>query len=430
LDEIDSALVGAAAADPELWPDFEALCDLGGRFAGTPGERAALGLLRQRGAAATGCRVRSIPVAYGGWRAGECRLDFLSGAAPAVPCHPLVRSVATPPEGLTAEVLDLGRGTPEQFAADADEIRGRIVLVRHEYMFAAGHLHRRRKYAWALERGAVGFMIAAPVAGDRLVAGSCGRHGPEGIPAVGISLETAAHLARRGSGLPRVRLLVAAEEQPATTETLVFDLAGRSDERVVLSAHLDGHDLAESAIDNATGVAVALAVARAMAPRVAGFRLGLSLCLFSVEEWGLTGSRLYVDALAPAERDHIALDVNLDSVGGSARLTALTSDFPHLDAFVRQVADGAGRPIGIYRPLMSNSDHANFAAAGIPALRLVAGFDEPASNLRYVLTPADTRDKVTAAELAAAAATATALVIAACQAPAEMMSRLRRRNGM
>ena len=230
------------------------------------------------------------------------------------------------------------------------------------------------------------------------------------------------------AGLPRVRLRIATEEQPATTETLVFDIAGRSEERVVLSARLDGHDLAESAIDNASGVAVALAVARAAAPHLAGFRRGLSLCLFSVEEWALTGSRLYVDALGPPERDRIALNVNLGSVGGSAVLTALTSDFPHLDGFVRQVAHRCGQPIGVHWPLMSNSDHANFVRAGIPALRLVAGFDDPASNLRYVLTPADTRDKVSAAELGTAAAAGTALVIAACDAPAETMRRLRERE--
>ena len=38
---------------------------------------------------------------------------------------------------LTAEVVDLGRGTPEEFEAHAADIKGRIVLVRHELMFAA-----------------------------------------------------------------------------------------------------------------------------------------------------------------------------------------------------------------------------------------------------------------------------------------------------
>ena len=49
---------------------------------------------------------------------------------------------------------------------------------------------------------------------------------------------------------------------------------------------------------------------------------------------------------------------------------------------------------------MPNSDHANFARRGIPALRLVAGFDEPDSRLRYLLTPGDTLDKIAPKELA------------------------------
>ena len=48
---------------------------------------------------------------------------------------------------------------------------------------------------------------------------------------------------------------------------------------------------------------------------------------------------------------------------------------------------------------MANSDHANFAAHGIPAVRLIAGFGVPASNLRLLLTAADTREKVRPDEL-------------------------------
>src|SRR6202022_5068135 len=98
-------------------------------------------------------------------------------------CHPLVRSVATPSEGLTAEVVDLGRGTPEEFAAHWAEIAGRFVLVRHELMFAAGTIHRRRKYNMAREAGAVGFLIAGSLPGG-LVPGSSGRDaGAGGLPA-------------------------------------------------------------------------------------------------------------------------------------------------------------------------------------------------------------------------------------------------------
>jgi aminopeptidase YwaD len=416
---LDAKIAAALLADTGLWRDFNDICDCGGRLAGTESERRAFALLRERVRAASPANAgRSIPVPYGGWRATRATLR-LSDGSPAA-CHPLVRTIATPADGLTAEVIDLGRGTPEEFEAHTADIAGRIVLVRHELMFAAGTIHRRRKYDAARACGAVGFLIAGPLAGH-VVAGSSGRQSGEGIPALGIAPETAARLARRATGFPTVTMTIETAEAPAETETLLYDYPGKTDEWVVLSAHVDGHDLAESAMDNGTGLASVLAVTRALAPQVAGFRRGLRVMFFSVEEWALTGSAQYVEQLGAAERGKIALNVNLDSVAGSSSLAALTSGYAGVEPFVLSVAEANGSAVRPVRPLMTNSDHANFAQAGIPALRLVAGFDDPAAHLRLVLTPADTRDKVGQAELHAATLFTAALVAAACNAePAEV----------
>ena len=127
-----------------------------------------------------------------------------------------------------------------------------------------------------------------------------------------------------------------------------------------------------------------------------------------------------------AERQQIALNINLDSVAGAGALTALCSRFPALADFVRRTTAAAGLPVGIHLPLMENSDHANFAAHDIPALRLVAGFDDPASNLRHVLTAADTRDKATEPELRTAALATAALVWEALTCPATELANCRR----
>uniref|UniRef100_UPI000A457827 M28 family peptidase n=1 Tax=Microvirga massiliensis TaxID=1033741 RepID=UPI000A457827 len=321
----------AMRSDTALWADFQILCDFGGRLSGTSSESAAMDWLRTRGAEVCGVACRDIPVSYKGWRALHTRLTLAGGYE--ARCHPLVRTVGTEPGGLTAEVIDLGRGTPEEFEAHRAEIAGRIVLVRHELMFAAGTIHRRRKYDLAREMGAVGFLIAGPTQGD-VVAGSSGRVGDAGIPALGIAPETAARLARTAHGWPSATLDIAIEESQAETASLVFDLPGLTDEWVVLCAHVDGHDLAESAMDNASGVAAALAAARAVAPRVPRMRRGLRLAFFSVEEWALTGSAQYVEAMDEATRKSIAIVINLDSVGGSPRLSALTSGFAGLEPFL------------------------------------------------------------------------------------------------
>ena len=83
--------------------------------------------------------------------------------------------------------------------------------------------------------------------------------------------------------------------------------------------------------------------------------------------------------------------------------------------------------MGVYLPLMENSDHANFAAHGIPALRLVARFDEPGSNLRHVPTAADTRDTVNLGELRLAALAAASLTWAALTASDAELAALRSR---
>jgi len=86
--------------------------------------------------AATGVACVEMLVPYQSWRPLHCALKDSHGNA--LTSHPLLRSAATPPGGLEAEVVDLGHGTPEQFRAHANEIADRFVLVRHELMFAAG----------------------------------------------------------------------------------------------------------------------------------------------------------------------------------------------------------------------------------------------------------------------------------------------------
>jgi aminopeptidase YwaD len=108
------------------------------------------------------------------------------------------------------------------------------------------------------------------------------------------------------------------------------------------------------------------------------------------------------------------LNVNLDSVAGADGLTALTSGVPGMSGFVRAALAPAGSAVGIHAGFMGNSDHANYLRAGIPALRLCAGFDQPRSNLRLLLTAGDTRDKVAPAQLRAAAEVAATLALAAC----------------
>lgn len=393
------AVLEAIGADPLLGFDFAALCDAGGRLAGSASATSAFTFAALR--MSTIGPLRNESSAYAGWTCHEARIETPDGRE--IPCTPLLGTL--PCRALVLDLRDAGRGAPGQY----QDVAGRCAMTRHEYPFATHTLHRRAKLAAAQEAGAAAFLIVQPEPGAGPVSGSSGRAGGHGIPALGIAAEGAALLREAG----RLRITIEAEDHPAETPNLIVELPGRGRHFVVLSAHLDGHPLGESAIDNASGVAAALAIARAMAPLVEHCEYGLMLCVFGAEEWAPAGSRAWLAAQPAGRRARMALNINLDSIVGSARLTALTGGFASLPPLLR----GALPALGIHEPLTANGDHADFAALGVPAARILAGFDEPDSRLKYLLTAADRRRLVPDAELRMATLACARLVWAALHAP-------------
>src|SRR5436305_1408715 len=180
--------------DPELWPDFLALCAFGGRLTGAPGEIAARDWAALRLAAIHAGGVQREPTSYVGWTCSDARVLLLPD------CEPLDSNVLlccgdTPAEGLDVEVVDCGRGTPEDIGASGSRLVGRAALVRHDYMFGSDTVHRRLKLDAAIAAGAAAFLIAATEPGLGAVSGSAGlTTAARKIPGFGISAEAAASL--------------------------------------------------------------------------------------------------------------------------------------------------------------------------------------------------------------------------------------------
>jgi hypothetical protein len=410
----DAFLAALRADAPALEADFNAICDTGGRLQGSPSAEAAFALLAERLGAIGAGTLSTFHAPFRGWTLDAVTIA-LPGEPEPVPCAALPGSVSTPEEGLELEVVDLGRGTPEEIAAAGERLRGRAVLLRHEYAFSPGTIHRRLKLAAAAAAGAAAAVMVQPFEGYGPVAGGANACP---IPCFGVGIEGARRLVAAGRARFRLQGRRAMTEAP----NLILDIPGAGPGRVVLSAHLDGHALAESAIDNATGVAALLSLARAAAPHLAGLPRGLRVCVFGAEEWSLWGSRAWLATLPEAEIAAMALNINLDSIAGSPRLTALTSQYPALPGFLREAA---GPALAMHEPVSVSSDHANFAARGVPAFRLIAGFGEPESRLSRLLTAADTRDAVPMEELREATEIAGAILWHALAADAESMAALR-----
>lgn len=412
--------------DHAVWADYLTLCQFGGRLTGSPSEAAARDWAIERLNSIGAGRVSRHPTPYVGWQCFESRLELASGEV--LDATPLLHSASTPADGLELDVVDCGRGTPEDILAAGPRLRGQAALVRHEFMLATNTVHRRVKLNAAIEAGAAAFLIAAPTLGLGPVTGSgVTRKGVSAIPALGISGEAAERIMTASCARVRIRLATALQPD-AQTETIVLDLPGRDADYVVLSAHIDGHALGESALDNATGVAVALSLARAAAPYAKALPRGLKICLFSAEEWALSGSQAWLASLAEAEVRRMAFNLNLDTVTGGTRLTALTSGFTGLGRFVTNAANDVDIDLGIHVPIMVNSDHASFAALGIPALRLVSGFNEPTSKIRLLLTRHDRADLVAPEDFVKPTRVAWSILRTALTAPAEKLIELRSRQ--
>jgi aminopeptidase YwaD len=139
---------------------------------------------------------------------------------------------------------------------------------------------------------------------------------------------------------------------------------------VLVTAHLDSVIGGPGASDDASGVGLALELARVL--RDYNTDKELRLVLFGSEEKGLVGSRYYVDQLQPAELDRIVGVFNSDMVAtsnpDSNDLYVMTVD--GVRNLVSDAAEAAGSRLGNSSLLpaeFGRSDHVPFHEVGISA---------------------------------------------------------------
>ena len=164
-----------------------------------------------------------------------------------------------------------------------------------------------------------------------------------------------------------------------------------SDEVVVYTAHHDhlgigapndaGDAIYNGARDNASGVALVMAIAQALKATAEPPRRSVLIALVGAEEQGLLGSQYYAEnpTFRPGK---IAANVNFDSVniwGETHDVAFIGLGKSTVDTFVVPIAAAQGRVVkpdlfpqagSFYR-----SDQFNFAKIGVPALYLKPGTD-------------------------------------------------------
>jgi Zn-dependent M28 family amino/carboxypeptidase len=390
-------LIGQTFRSNAGWDLLTDLVDLEDRMAGTEGERRGAELTRDAlmEAGARNTRLEEFPIQ--GWERGSSEIHAGNTVQD---CISLPRS---PSDDATGELVDLGYGLPEDF--EESDIKGNVVMTRSDVPdHFDRYIHRREKYYYAVSGSAAAFVYRNHVEGCLPPTGSVGtEEDPIGdIPAVGVSSEVGARLARRFDG-SELTVSVDAAIAEATSQNVHAEMGPETNEVIFVMGHVDAHDIAEGAADNGAGTAMVIEIANALAERDLETRV--EFVVYGAEEVGLVGSEHHA---ANADFDSIKAIVNNDGVVRGRTLEFFTHGFPELDAAVESVADRFSHPVQTIPRMGPHSDHWPFVKWGVPGYHVMSDTGEQGRGWGH--TFADTLDKVDIRDLREQAVVLTELV--------------------
>ena len=322
--EAAARLIDAALASDHAYLRLSQLCDgIGHRLSGSENlERAvawAAGAMRE-----DGLDVRLQPVMVPHWVRGRESASMVAPRRAPLALLGLGRSVGTTRHGITADVAVV-RSFENLVALPQSAVRGRIVLYNVPFTtYGETVRYRSRGADSAAARGAVAVLVRSvgpaslrtPHTGALNYGGEVPR-----IPAAAVSLEDAEmmqRLADRGERV-RVHLQMEARMLPdALSHNVIGELRGSElpQEVVLISGHLDSWDVGAGAHDDGGGCVIALEAARLIHRLDLRPRRTLRVVLWTNEENGGRGGRVYRDSLGDAVARHVAA---LESDGGVER---------------------------------------------------------------------------------------------------------------
>ncbi len=359
--------------------------------------------------------VRAEPVRVPHWLRGVQSAALLAPVAREISVLTLGGSVATPPAGLTAEVLVVGSFA--ELEARKAEVKGKIVLFDHPMSpkgnaglaYGEAISYRVTGAARAAPLGALGVLVrslttrslGAPHTGSmRSLEGTA-----KNIPAACISVEDAEllhRLASRGERL-KVHLTLLPRTLPdANSANVIGEIPGRElpNEIVLLAAHLDSWDIGQGAQDDGAGVVTVMQALTTLRSLGLIPRRTLRAVLFTNEENGRRGAAQYAQAHERELGQHVAA-FEMDTGSGTPLGFMTEGEQPYL-AEAREYSAllspiGADTLIAGY----SGDDVQALKPAGVPLFGVLLDL-EHYFDVHH--SAADTLDKVEPAHLQTAVA--------------------------
>ncbi|WP_096593493.1 M28 family metallopeptidase [Halorubrum ezzemoulense] len=421
---------GSTWTDDEPWRFLTDLTAIGSRMAGSEGEARGADLVADAFERAGLADVRTEPFDLPAWERGSASLDVTVSGRDGEPTTRSFEALALPysPGGsVSGELVDVGYGTPAEI--DERDVAGRIAVASTTTPGGGRFVHRMEKFGYAVDAGAVGFVFVNHLDGQLPPTGSLTFGEEAEAVAVGVSKETGAWLREyavggggagpSGSGaVAQAELSVEASTTPGESRNVIGRAGPDTDERGLLLAHYDAHDIAEGALDNGCGIATVATAAEIIAG--ADLPLGVDVVAVGAEEVGLLGAEHLAERVDP---DSVKGVVNVDGAGRFRDLIALAHASTAAASVAEAVSAATRQPIEVDAQPHPFSDQWPFVRRGVPALQLHSDSGDRGRGWGH--THADTRDKVDDRNVREHAML-TALLVAEFAAPERDLPRLDR----
>lgn len=243
------------------------------------------------------------------WVRGAESLQLVEPRPRSMPMLGLGGSIATPPEGITAEVIVVDE--LDSVATLGDRAKGKIVLINQAFEEGRGPAPFRG-YSQTVRIRSQGAIEAAKVGAVASLIRSVGPYGmqtphtgsmayAEGVPKIpgaAITIEDAEMIKRmieRGQKVV-VTLNMSAQMLPdADSRNIIVEWRGyeKPDEIVVMGGHIDSWDVGTGAMDDAGGCIVSWEAIRLMKELGLRPRRTIRVVFWTNEENGLRGANTY-----------------------------------------------------------------------------------------------------------------------------------------
>lgn len=341
-------------------------------------------------------------------------------------------SVATPRDGLTAEVVVVNN-FDELRALGRERVAGKIVLFNAKFdqrladnglagpAYGQAVIYRGAGPSEAARLGAVAALVrSVGGANFRLPHTGAFRYADDApkVPAAAVAYEDAdviAHLTSEGK--VRMRLVLTPQTLPdAVSYNVVADLKGSEhpEQLVIVSGHLDSWDLGTGALDDGAGCVMAMQAVQLVKQLRLRPKRTIRVILWMNEENGLMGARTYANDHKNEMANHLAA-IEAD-IGSGRPLGFYAQGKPEILTLLQPLATILqSQGAGVTRLTEeTGADISVLAAAGVPTF---APIQDTRTYFNYHHTAADTLDKVDPRDLQENCAVVAALAYTLASMP-------------